>query len=146
MIYILQIYKISISWFDALLSHAEELLELRQPVVLGGDFNVILRDDDVYNPDDFRKNALFREEVKQKLCVLQNLGFYDAFRALHPTKNGYTFWDYAGASLHNDWGMRIDYLWLNAYGVDRLENCEVNKKPRMGQKPSDHTVLQAVLK
>ena len=136
-------YAYKISWFDALLSHAKELLELRQPVVFGGDFNVILRDDDVYNPDDFRKNALFREEVKQKLCVLQNLGFYDAFRALHPSKIGYTFWDYAGGALQNDMGMRIDYLFTSPNASDKLIACMVDKAPRLAPKPSDHTALKA---
>lgn len=130
-------------WFDALLARAEELLRLRVPVVLGGDFNVILRDDDVYNPDDFRRNALFREEVRRKLTALQYLGFYDAFRSLHPVKNGYTFWDYAGGALQNDMGMRIDYLFVSPDAADLLETCEVDKTPRIGLKPSDHTVLKA---
>lgn len=136
-------YAYKLRWFDALIARAEELLQLQMPVVLGGDFNVILRDDDVYNPDDFRKNALFREEVKQKLMILQNLGFYDAFRTLHPVKNGYTFWDYAGGALQNDMGMRIDYLFASPNAVDRLVACMVDKAPRIGVKPSDHTALKA---
>ena len=136
------IYKLK--WMDAFLEYAKELALLRQPVVLGGDFNVIMTDNDVYDPSFFKNNALFRPEVRKKLNSLSYLGFYDAFRTKHEKENGYTFWDYAGASLHNDWGMRIDYLWLNAYGIDRLNDCKVNKTPRMGQKPSDHTVLQAV--
>ena len=35
-------YAYKLRWFDALLARAEELLRLRVPVVLGGDFNVIL--------------------------------------------------------------------------------------------------------
>ena len=138
------LYKLK--WMDALIEHAKELALLRQPVVLGGDFNVIMTDNDVYDPSVFRNNALFRPEVRKKLKTLSYIGFYDAFRVKHENDNGYTFWDYAGASLQNDWGMRIDYLWLNAYAVEMLETCEVNKMPRVGQKPSDHTVLQAVLK
>lgn len=137
------LYKLE--WMDALLKHTKELARLRQPVILGGDFNVIMTDFDVYDPASFKNNALFRPEVIKKLRALSYLGFYDAFRLKHEKENGYTFWDYAGASLQNDWGMRIDYLWLNAYAVDLLQSCEVNKKPRQGQKPSDHTVLQAVL-
>ncbi|MFR8207330.1 MAG: exodeoxyribonuclease III [Alphaproteobacteria bacterium] len=68
-------YDYKLQWMDALYRHAEELLRLRKPVVLGGDFNVILTDDDVYDPEAFRRNALFREEVKQRLTALQYLGF-----------------------------------------------------------------------
>lgn len=138
------LYKLN--WMNAFYKHAEELSELRIPVVLGGDFNVILTDNDVYNPDEFRNNALFRPEVVKRLKAFSYLGFYDAYRTLHPDAIGYTFWDYTGAALQNDLGMRIDYLWLNSYAVDLLQSCDVDKSPRLSAKPSDHTVLQAVLK
>ncbi len=130
-------------WMDALLRHAETLQKLPQPVILGGDFNVILTDNDVYDPKRFVGNALTRPEVRQKLTALGHLGFYDAFRTLHPDSSGYTFWDYAGNSLNADFGMRIDYLFLNAPAADRLLSCTVDKTPRRAGKPSDHTVLIA---
>lgn len=138
-------YTYKLKWMEALYSRAKELLDLRQPVILGGDFNVIMTDRDVYSPDDYRNNALFREEVKQQLAALTYLGFYDAFRSLHPDKTGYTYWDYAGAALPNDLGMRIDYLLLSPDAMDRLKSCEVDKSPRLSAKPSDHTVLKAEL-
>ena len=75
-----------------------------------------------------------------------NLGYYDAFRCLHKTKSGYTFWDYAGGSLQNDKGMRIDYLLLSPLAADLLYDCEVCMGPRTSEKPSDHTVLMANLR
>ena len=48
-------------------------------------------DNDVYDPKRFVGNALTRPEVRQKLTALGYLGFYDAFRALHPDSSGYTF-------------------------------------------------------
>lgn len=139
-------YAYKLRWMEALYRHAENLLDLRKPVILGGDFNVIMSDFDVYAPDDFRRNALFREEVKQRLAALEYLGYYDAFRMLHPNEHGYTYWDYAGAALQNDLGMRIDYLFLSPDAADCLNVCEVDKSPRFGSKPSDHTVLKAELK
>ena len=138
------VYKLK--WMEAFYKHAKSLLELKMPVILGGDFNVILTDDDVYSPDEFRNNALFRPEVIQRLKAFSYLGYYDAWRVLHRDEIGYTFWDYSGAALANDMGMRIDYLWLNSYAVDKLTAVEVDKTPRLGAKPSDHTVLKAILK
>lgn len=135
-----------LQWMEVFYQHAQRLLERRQPIILGGDFNVILTDADVYDPKLFKNNALFRPEVISRLKAFEYLGYYDAFRVKHPTDNGYTFWDYSGASLQQDNGMRIDYLWLNSYAVDRLETVEVDKSPRLAAKPSDHTVLKAVLK
>ena len=77
--------------------------------------------------------------------AFEYLGFYDAYRTKHKKDVGYTFWDYAGGAFANDMGMRIDYLWLNSYAVDMLKNVEVDKSTRKDVKPSDHTVLKAVL-
>lgn len=139
-------YAYKLKWMAALYKRAEELLELKKPVILGGDFNVILTDNDVYSPEEYINNALFRLEVKQRLWALQYLGYYDAFRVLHHSKNGYTFWEYAGGALQNDMGMRIDYLFLSSLAVDRLVSCEVDKTLRYASKPSDHTVLVAELR
>ena len=94
----------------------------------------------------FLNNALFLPEVRQRLRALQYLGYYDAYRSLYPVDSGYTCWDYSGAALTNDMGMRIDYFWMNALAFDRLTDIVVNKKTRIDNKPSDHTVLQAILK
>lgn len=134
------------AWMDALYQHCKDLAKLNQPVILGGDFNTILTDNDVYNPKLFAQNALFRPEIKQRLTALSHLGFYDAFRMLHPHENGYTFWDYTGNSLAADYGMRIDYLFLSAPAADKLLSCYVDKTPRKADKPSDHTPLVAELK
>jgi len=81
--------------------------------------------------------------VRRRLNALCHGGFYDAFRTLHPKDPGYTFWDYTGNALAADFGMRIDYLFLNAPAVDRLLSCTVDKSPRLAPKPSDHTALVA---
>lgn len=133
-------------WMEALYKHAEKLLEHREMTVLGGDFNVIMTDNDVYDPSLFINNALYREEVKQRLKAIEYLGFYDAYRALHPHEAGYTYWDYAGNALQADWGMRIDYMLLSPSAVDRLVSCQVDKTPRAAPKPSDHTPLVIELK
>lgn len=135
------VYKLA--WMDAFYAHARQLLESGEKVVLGGDYNVILTDNDVYNPELFRGNALFRDEVRQRLKAVEFLGYYDAFRCLHPRENGYTYWDYAGNALALDNGMRIDYLWLSPKAADALKSCAVDGSARAGDKPSDHTPLVA---
>lgn len=139
-------FEYKLRWMDALYQHAKNLLRLDETIVLGGDFNVILTDADVYNPELFKNNALCKEEVKQRLTALRYLGFYDAYRTLHPHDIGYTYWDYSGNALQADYGMRIDYLFLSPKAADKLATCEVDKAPRMDSKPSDHTALVLELK
>lgn len=135
-----------LKWMEAMYSHAKYLLSLNEPVILGGDFNVIMTKSDVYDPEMFKNNALFREEVKQRLKAIEYLGFYDAYRALHPNDIGYTYWDYAGNAYNADLGMRIDYIFLSPILVDRLSDCYVDKSPRGLAKPSDHTPLVVELR
>ncbi len=139
-------FEYKLKWMEAFYKHAENLLKSREPVILGGDFNVIMTDDDVYDKSLFINNALFREEVKQRLKAVEYLGFYDAYRSLHPKTTGYTYWDYAGSALQLDLGMRIDYLFMSPTAMDKLLSCDVDKTPRQGVKPSDHTALVAELK
>lgn len=141
-------------WMDAFEQHVSGLLHSDEPVILGGDFNVILTDKDVYNPELFRGNALFRPEVINRLKSLEYQGWSDAFRlnqyksssVAEIEENGYTYWDYVGGAFAADLGLRIDYLWLSPKAADRLEKCWVDKSPRRREKPSDHTALCAMFK
>jgi len=47
-------------WFERLTAHAEALLATAAPVVLAGDYNVMPTDLDVYKPERWLDDALFR--------------------------------------------------------------------------------------
>jgi exodeoxyribonuclease III len=49
-------------WFERLISHAFELRALDRPVVLAGDYNVMPTDLDVYTPEWWVDDPLFRPE------------------------------------------------------------------------------------
>ena len=128
-----------LAWMDRLIAHAEALLASEQPVVLGGDYNVIPQDEDVYSPAAFAGDALAQPESRQRFRTLLNLGFTDALRALHREPHLYTFWDYQGGGWQNDHGLRIDHFLLSPQAADRLEACDVDRDPRGKPKASDHT-------
>lgn len=136
-------FEYKLKWMDAFLKHAEKLLLQHKNVVLAGDFNVILSKDDVFNPEMFAGNALYRPEVWQRLRKLYFMGYGDAYRLLYPEQAGYTFWDYTGASFANDLGMRIDYAFCSPAMADRLTACRIDKAFRAEDKASDHTILTA---
>lgn len=136
-------FEYKLKFMDAFYKHAQKLIINYENVILGGDFNVILTPDDVYNPEMFINNALYKESVKQRLRALLYNGFYDAFRMLKPSDIGYTYWDYAAKAFEQDLGLRIDYLLLSSQLADKLKDCYVDKYPRLKDKPSDHTPLTA---
>jgi len=128
-----------LAWMDRLIAHAQELLASEEPVVLGGDYNVIPQDEDVYDPRAFAGDALAQPESRQRFRTLLNLGYTDALRALHAEPHIYTFWDYQGGGWQNDHGLRIDHFLLSPQAADRLEACDVDRGPRGEPKASDHT-------
>ena len=128
-----------LAWMDRLIRHAEQLLASEQPVILGGDYNVIPQDEDVYDPRAFETDALAQPESRQRFRTLLNLGFTEALRALHGEAHLYTFWDYQGGGWQNDHGLRIDHFLLSPQAADRLEACDIDREPRGKPKASDHT-------
>ena len=81
-------------WFERLAAHAAELLTTGAPVVLAGDYNVMPTELDVYKPERWLDDALFRPEVRAAFRELVAQGWTDALRTLHPDERIYTFWDY----------------------------------------------------
>ena len=66
----------------------------------GSDFNVMPTDLDVYAPERWVDDALFRPEVRESYRRLVAQGWTDALRALHPGEWIYTFWKYFRNALH----------------------------------------------
>jgi len=126
-------------------AHARDLLAFEEPLVLGGDYNVIPEPEDVYNPQAWLTDALFLPTTRAAFRGLMNLGFTDAFRALH-SEVAYTFWDYQAGAWAKDHGLRIDHLMLSPQAADRLVASGIDKKPRDWEKPSDHTPVWCELK
>ena len=127
-----------LAWFDALTSYAASLLERRIPVALVGDYNVMPTDLDVYKPERWVDDALFRPEVRDAFHRLAAQGWTDALRTLHPGERIYTFWDYFRNAFGRDAGLRIDHLMLSPQLAPRLLGAGVDKSVRAKPKTSDH--------
>ena len=125
-------------WFDRLTTHAAELLATGIPAVLAGDFNVMPTELDVYKPENWVDDALFRPEVRHAFHGLTAQGWTDAVRALHPGERIYTFWDYFRNAWARNAGLRIDHLLLSPSIADRLVAANVDRQVRGWEKASDH--------
>jgi exodeoxyribonuclease-3 len=125
-------------WFEQLTKHGKKLLASGQPVILGGDYNVMPTDLDVYAPERWRDDALFRPEVRAAYAALVKQGWTDAIRALHPNERIYTFWKYFRNAFARNAGLRIDHLLLSPSVAKRLKAAGVDGSPRGWEKTSDH--------
>ena len=125
-------------WLERLTAHAAELVASGTPVILAGDYNVIPTDLDVYKPERWVDDALFRPEVREAYQRLLAQGWTDALRSLHPGERVYTFWDYFRNAYARDAGLRIDHLLLSPSAASHLEAANVDRDVRGWEKTSDH--------
>ncbi|MGN6435176.1 MAG: exodeoxyribonuclease III [Agriterribacter sp.] len=127
-----------LAWFKRLTSHAKTLLAKNSPVILTGDFNVMPTELDVYKPEKWVDDALFRPEVRAAFKELVEQGWTDAVRKLHPGEKIYTFWDYFRNAYGRDAGLRIDHFLLSSEVDKKLKACGVDRHVRGWEKTSDH--------
>lgn len=127
-----------LSWFERLTRHAAELFKSGKPVVLTGDYNVMPTELDVYKPERWIDDALFRPESRAAFKKLVAQGWTDAIRKLYPNEKIYTFWDYFRNAFGRDAGLRIDHFLLTPHLDKRLIAAGVDRHVRGWEKSSDH--------
>lgn len=135
-----------LQWFKRLTSHAADLLNSCKPVVLTGDYNVMPTEMDVYKPERWVDDALFRPEVREAFKDLVSQGWTDAIRKLYPEDVIYTFWDYFRNAYGRNAGLRIDHFLLSPKLEKRLVAAGVNKEVRGWEKTSDHAPVWIEIK
>ncbi|MDT0691868.1 exodeoxyribonuclease III [Salegentibacter sp. F188] len=133
-------------WYERLTSRAKELLEMDTPVVLVGDYNVMPTNLDVYKPERWQDDALFRPEVRLAFKNLVEQGWTDAIRKLYPDEKIYTFYDYFRNAFKRDAGLRIDHFLLSPQLDKSLVDGGIDKEVRGWEKTSDHVPVWIELK
>jgi exodeoxyribonuclease III len=131
-------YDYKLAWMARMERHVQALLQLEEPLVVAGDYNVIPQPEDAAKPEAWVEDALFRPETRKAFRRLINLGLTDAFRARHSAPGHYSFWDYQAGAWDRNNGIRIDHLLLSPQAADLLEDVQIDKAVRGGEKPSDH--------
>jgi len=134
-----------LNWFRRLNAHARELLKLNLPVILAGDFNVMPEEIDVYKPERWVDDALFRPETRMAFRELMKQGWTDALRKLYKDEVIYTFWDYFRNAYARNAGLRIDHFLLSPTISKKLKSAGVDRHVRGWEKTSDHAPVWIVM-
>ena len=104
--------------------------------VLCGDWNIVRSKLDIRNWSSNQKNSgclPAERDWLNGLCA-EETGWVDAYRALHPQGEDYTWWSNRGAARANNVGWRIDYQFVTPSLRERLKACAIHPQPRF----SDH--------
>lgn len=129
-------------WYNSFTKKIGKTLAENKNIIIGGDFNVIPEEIDVYDYKKYENDALFKLEIRKKFRELINLGFQDIYRYFNKDKKEYTFWDYMAGSWQKNHGMRIDHFLVSNELLSDIKNINIDKKPRSKLKPSDHAPVE----
>ena len=109
-------------------------------VIVCGDWNIAHKEQDLKNWKSNQKNSGFLPEERAWMSrLLDELGWVDVYRALHPdtTAECYTWWSNRGQAYANNVGWRIDYQIATPGIAAKATQACVYK----GEKFSDHAPL-----
>ncbi len=131
-------YPYKLSWMARLEAWTREQLELEEPLVLAGDYNVIPMPRDCYSPEAWENDALFLPETRKAFRRLVNLGFTEAIGSVTSEPEIYTFWDFQAGAWPKNNGIRIDHLLMSPEAARLFQSAGIDKHTRGWEKPSDH--------
>jgi exodeoxyribonuclease-3 len=104
--------------------------------VVCGDWNIVRSRLDIKNWTSNQRNSgclPAERDWLNGLCA-QDGGWVDAYRALRPDGQDYTWWSQRGAARAKDVGWRLDYQLVTPSLRPRLRDCAIHAAPRF----SDH--------
>ena len=135
-------YHAKLGWFERLARWFATTRDPKEPLVLGGDFNVAPEDADVWDPAACHGGTHVSAPERQAFARLCQWGLVDAYRLRHREPGRYTWWDYRAGNFHKNFGMRIDHFLVTPAIAGRVVAAEIDREARKGKPvPSDHAPL-----
>jgi exodeoxyribonuclease-3 len=140
-------FQIKLRWFRRLRELLEKDYSRDTPLLLCGDLNIAPGPMDVYSPETLGAHVCFHPDAREALKDLTEWGLVDIFRKFNPGPNEYTFFDYrVPNAVKRGIGWRIDHI-LGSRPMDRIAvRSSIDMRPRLMERPSDHTFLIAEFK
>ena len=117
----------------------------KQKVLICGDFNISHTALDVWDEDVWDGEVTHLPEEKAVLSRFLDIGFIDVIRKEHPDEKIFTFYDYRGAKVYKNEGLRLDYILVTKELFKYFKSIEVLTEIRRKRKPtpSDHVPVVA---
>lgn len=136
-------YFYKLEWLGRLQRLLETHYDMREKVVVAGDFNVTFDDRDVYDPEAWRERILCSTPEREALLRVMDCGLADSFRKFHEEGGHYTWWDFRTMGFKRGQGLRIDHLLMSPPALAACTGVSIDLSAREGEKPSDHAPVVA---
>ena len=134
-------YDYKLAWFAALADQLSSHHDPSQPLVLMGDLNVALHDEDVWDRSVFVGSTHVTEPERAGVRRLLDWGLVDVQARPGKGDRAFTYWDYRAGMMHKNLGMRIDYVLATAPVAAAVTDAYVDREARKGKGASDHAPI-----
>ena len=139
-----EMYPYKLEWFVRLRRYFDRHFKTTDRILWAGDLNVAAEPIDVHSPELYGNHVCFHAAAREAFASCRSWGFVDVFRKHHPEPGHYTFFDYRTPNAaKRGIGWRIDYLLASPALAKTSTGAEIDLKPRLESRPSDHTFLSA---
>ena len=133
--------KFKIEWLNALTRHIQNLQSQGEKIILGGDFNVIEYDSDVYNAQSFEGSALIVPPVRAAFKKLIQIGLKNPIRLFNPNPHTYSFWDFQMGAWPRNLGILLDFFFVSNEIYPLIQSAKIYRDIRGWEKTSDHAPI-----
>jgi exodeoxyribonuclease-3 len=139
-------YMDKLNFLKTLIAHVTELMKSGFTVILGGDFNIMPTDADLYNPDhpDWATHAMVSHRERQLFQSILDLGFHDIVAEKLPHRP-YTRWQHYQSAQDRKNGYRLDYIFTPVLLLSHIQDVKVLTNWRAMDHPSDHAPVRIAI-
>lgn len=137
-------WEYKLRWLQRFGAFLRERYRPDEALVWLGDINIAPTPDDVYDSRRFYGKVGHHPLEFAALENILSFGLEDVFRKHHAGRGHYTYWDFViPSSVDRNLGWRIDHVYATAPLAEKCVECSIDREPRTGERPSDHTYVVA---
>ena len=132
-------------FYDKLFEFLKRFDINKDKVIICGDFNISHTELDVWDEEIWQGEVTHLPEERAILSKFLDIGFIDIIREKFKNEKVFTFYDYRGAAVYKNEGLRLDYVLVSKELYKFFKDVEILTSVRRKRKPtpSDHVPVVA---
>jgi exodeoxyribonuclease-3 len=112
-------------YYEEFLKFINKIVKSGQSVIFCGDVNTAHNEIDIARPKENEKHTGFLRIERDWLDKVEQSGYIDTFRLLHPTENKYSWWDMKTFARERNIGWRLDYFFVSQDLKLKIKQAEI---------------------
>ena len=138
-------FEYKIYFYEKLFEYLNKFDLNKDKILICGDFNISHTSLDVWDEEIWEGEVTHLPEERAILSKFLDNGFIDVVRKVYPNEKVFSFYDYRGAAVYKNEGLRLDYILVTHKLFEKIKSVEILTSIRRKRKPtpSDHVPIIA---